>query len=608
MMLAVASLLATTAGCGLFGDPAAERTEEFLRALAEGDTDRAAALTDAPDEAAPVLEQAYDALDPESVDIAVADSQEADGEDGDDNGAGDVSIVEYDLGWHLEGDREWHYTASARLGQQDGDWVVQWDPAVVHPEHAEDHTLALIDVPAELPPVLDRGGDELLAPQRVTSVLLDPVAADAGEGLEPVARTLAEELSQFDEGITTESILAGASEAGEGGAHLVAALREDHFQQVVDTITDLAGVHVTWQERLLGPTPDFGTPVLPALRSMVNDEAAANAGWRVVTLDGDGAESAELHAEQPEPIEQVDTVMSHAVQSAAEQALDGVAEAGALVALSASEGDVLAVAQNEAADESGSIALTGQYPPGSTFKIVTAAAALSAGEVSAGGGVNCPGSMVIGQREITNDRDFDLGTIDLSEAFARSCNTTFAELAVDSGPGALGEAAASLGLGAEFDIPGIGVFTGDVPEATGNSELAENGIGQGTVLASPFGMALATAAVAGGEVPTPTVLDVDGSGTEASGVGEPLAAEVTGALRELMRAVVTRGTASELDTLDGVHGKTGTAQFGDGSDAHGWFVGYQDDIAFAVLLVGGGSSAPAVSVAGDFLGELTDRG
>jgi cell division protein FtsI/penicillin-binding protein 2 len=69
-----------------------------------------------------------------------------------------------------------------------------------------------------------------------------------------------------------------------------------------------------------------------------------------------------------------------------------------------------------------------------------------------------------------------------------------------------------------------------------------------------------------------------------------------------MRAVVTQGTGAPLAAINPpVYGKTGTAQFGDGSRSHGWFVGYQGDLAFAFLVVDAGTSAVAVNVAGVFL-------
>ena len=70
----------------------------------------------------------------------------------------------------------------------------------------------------------------------------------------------------------------------------------------------------------------------------------------------------------------------------------------------------------------------------------------------------------------------------------------------------------------------------------------------------------------------------------------------------MMRAVVTEGTATRLAGLGEVFGKTGTAEYTDDGRAHGWFVGYRGDLAFAVLVVDGGSSAPAVEIAARFLG------
>jgi cell division protein FtsI/penicillin-binding protein 2 len=78
-------------------------------------------------------------------------------------------------------------------------------------------------------------------------------------------------------------------------------------------------------------------------------------------------------------------------------------------------------------------------------------------------------------------------------------------------------------------------------------------------------------------------------------------------VRAMMRETVTAGTATALSHLPGVAGKTGTAQFGDGSRSHGWFVATAGDLAVAVLVVDGGSSTPAVQAAGWFLAPLLQR-
>ncbi len=75
-------------------------------------------------------------------------------------------------------------------------------------------------------------------------------------------------------------------------------------------------------------------------------------------------------------------------------------------------------------------------------------------------------------------------------------------------------------------------------------------------------------------------------------------------LRPMMRAVVTEGSATRLAGLGEVYGKTGTAEFTDDGRAHGWFVGYRGDVAFAVLVVDAGSSGPAVEAAARFLSAI----
>jgi cell division protein FtsI/penicillin-binding protein 2 len=103
-------------------------------------------------------------------------------------------------------------------------------------------------------------------------------------------------------------------------------------------------------------------------------------------------------------------------------------------------------------------------------------------------------------------------------------------------------------------------------------------------------------------VPTPVLLR--GRDTKVTGPAGALPPGITGPIREMMREVVTAGTASTLAGLPDVHGKTGTAQFGDGTQSHAWFVGYRGDLAFGVLVVGGGESSIAVSATNTFLTGL----
>jgi cell division protein FtsI/penicillin-binding protein 2 len=335
------------------------------------------------------------------------------------------------------------------------------------------------------------------------------------------------------------------------------------------------------------------------VRTAVEAQITGKTGWKVVTLDAAGAEVDTLHETPPTPGTTVATTLSQPVQAAAEGAVESVQQQAMIVALQPSTGEVLAVAQNAAADAAGPIALIGRYPPGSTFKVVTATAALQAGAVNVDSPVPCPGSTVIDGRSIPNNDGFDLGTVPLHTAFARSCNTTFARLAADLPAPALPDAARQLGLGIDFVMAGATTVTGSVPAGDTTVARAEAGFGQGAVVASPFGMALVAAAVAKGAMPTPIL--IRGTTTTANASPPSVPAAVTDPLRAMMREVVTTGTGRVLAGSGEVYGKTGTAQFGDGTHSHGWFIGYRGDLAFAVLIVDAGTSTPAVQAAARFL-------
>jgi cell division protein FtsI/penicillin-binding protein 2 len=127
----------------------------------------------------------------------------------------------------------------------------------------------------------------------------------------------------------------------------------------------------------------------------------------------------------------------------------------------------------------------------------------------------------------------------------------------------------------------------------------ENGIGQGTVTVSPFGLAVAEASLGHGSTITPTL--VVGQTTTANTPAAPIPPTIADDLRAMMLQTVSGGTATALQDIPGLGGKTGTAEYGDNTHSHGWFAGIVGDLAFATLVVGGDTSTPAVSVSGDFL-------
>lgn len=337
--------------------------------------------------------------------------------------------------------------------------------------------------------------------------------------------------------------------------------------------------------------PATAPVLLPAMGRVANSGA-----WYVALTDRAGNDVEVLHGTKAAALT---STVSRPVQQAAQAAVDAQDLPTMLVAIQPSTGDVLAVAQNGSVDN-GPVALQGLFPPGSTFKIATATAVLEAGVADVDTVVPCPGSAAVGQRTVRNANAFDLGEVPLRTAFARSCNTSFAMTAADLPLDALPNAANQLGLGADFVIPGIDTEIGSVPAAANGTQQVENSIGQGQVQVSPFGMAVMSATVAAGRAVTPRLWAT--LPTEVTAGYEAPPTGVIRSLRTMMRSVVTSGTAAELAGLGQVNGKTGTAETT--RSAHGWFTGYRDDVAFAVLVQDGRSSSAAVAVTRTFLSGL----
>jgi cell division protein FtsI/penicillin-binding protein 2 len=366
-------------------------------------------------------------------------------------------------------------------------------------------------------------------------------------------------------------------------------------------VLDRAGETVlTWQEGEVVPAQGVAADVLtPGMRQVVEERAGDV--WSVVRVGPDGNTRETLAGTPEEDARPMTSTLSLTARAAAQSAVDSVDLPTMLVAIEPGSGDILAVAQNTAAG-GGPTALSGLYPPGSTFKIATTIAALTQGQASADTVLDCPGTATIGTRTIPNDGEFALGPVPLHTAFAKSCNTTFAKLATDLPADGLSRAASQLGLNADFAIPGISTELGRADPASDPVLRLEEGIGQGELQASPFGIAVMVATVASGEAVIPKLWR-DLETTVNTGYEAPRES-VLAPVRGMMREVVTSGTATALGGRGTVLGKTGTAQFSDGSQAHGWFAGYRDDVVFAVLTVRAGTSDPAVAVSGRFLDGL----
>ncbi|MBP0086907.1 penicillin-binding protein [Rhodococcus hoagii] len=564
-VLAVASALVLS-GCG-GGDPSPE--QRFADALSSGDVQAAADLTSDPAAASTAITAMLDGLNAQGRSFSVSEN-------------GDAFTLAAD--WSFGNGKQWQYSTEGRV---DGD-VIAWDPAVLAPGLAAGSTVRFTPTSGTPAEVRASDGQPIMTQQVVTLVDVQAPADTAA---------LARLLNPIVPTITAESL--GADLGKSDGKPITAvALREQDVEPVRDQLAAVPGVELVQQTRLLTVDRALSSPVLADLATVWQEQQDESAGWAVQLVNADGT-ARRLAGQDAAPVPDIDTTLDLRLQTRAEDALASVPQPAAIVALRPSTGAVLAVAQNAPADAQGAIALTGLYPPGSTFKTVTTSAALQAGKVTPDTVLPCPGTENIEGRQIPNDDNFDLGSVPLHSAFAHSCNTTMGRLAVSLPPDALQQAALQFGLGVDYVTPGLTTVTGTVPTAQTPAERVESAIGQGAVTASPFGMALVAASIANGTTPAPTTI-VGKPGVADRSV-TPTPADVDAALRSMMRETVTDGTARTLADLPNLEGKTGTAEYGEGTRPHGWFVGMDGDLAFAVFVAGADSSGPALEAAGRFL-------
>jgi len=503
--------------------------------------------------------------------------------------------------WSLPGGISWKYTAhwSFIRAAGNGPWQAQWAPTLINPQLAAAQTVSLRTNPASNGSIVDRNDQQILAPVTIHSVVALPSKI---ANLERTAADLAAVLSKLDPTVTAASVVAGVRAATGTVGYTVTNLRDADFISVSGQLAIISGLTFPSATRNLPPTKDFAKQLLSEVNPVAATLAAGVPGWEIDSVDTTGA-VVDILASQPViPGKNVTLTIDTAIQKSAEAALTLANKPAVLVAIAPSTGEILAVAQNAAANALGPIALRGEYPPGSTFKIVTATAGFDGGVVAPDTQVDCPGEVVFDSRSIHNSESFALGTISLTYAFARSCNTTFAKLATLLPSDALPIASLKYGIGADFVIPGITTLTGKTQSATTMIQKAANGFGQGTDLVTPFSEALMAATVANGAMPMPTV--IRGTRTTVdlpAAARSPLSVE---GVRALMRAVVTQGTARALQDAGTVFAKTGTA---DALDAVGnpvadaWTSGYRGDVAFSVLVVDGQSSGLTAQMARVFL-------
>ncbi|MCF8588214.1 penicillin-binding transpeptidase domain-containing protein [Gordonia liuliyuniae] len=587
-VLCVLVLVVTAAACTSDDDGPRSVADAFVGAFADHDVDAAAAQTTMPDRARSVLAAAWDGLAAESLSARTGRVRIDQ----------DVADVDVTYTWTLPGGRTWEYDATLPLGRSDTGWTVRWSSTTVHPHLGADQRLVLGDLSPPRAAVNESDGSEVMVNGTVTSVSFDGHAAVDGGDVIGSATRLVEVMGPLVPGLSVQRIAEQATASDDPLP--VGVLPAGDVERLRPEL-DLPGIVLSERSVLQPRDRNFASAVLTRVANAVGGDIVGKPGWQVAVVNPNGVVADVVHHEQSVPAPAVSLSLSRSVQDAAQRAVNSVQGRQAMtVAIQASTGKILAIAQNGDADRIGLPAAAGQYPPGSTFKMVTSAAAMNAELSAPDAMVACPGETTIGDRTIPNYDGFALGQVTLRQAFAASCNTTFAQLASRMGPSDLAHAAAAMGLGADYDIAGIESASGSVPIEPELVQRSEDGFGQGKVLASPLGMALVAATAATGTLPVPTL--INGRETTVDGPNVTLDGDVYARLRPMMRAVVTDGTASAIAGQGEVFGKTGEAEVAGGS--HAWFAGYRGDIAFATLIVLGGGSDAAVGITRDFLAGI----
>ncbi len=319
------------------------------------------------------------------------------------------------------------------------------------------------------------------------------------------------------------------------------------------------------------------------------------------------------------------------VQSKARDLLSNAAEKGSIVLMNPKTGEIYAMVSlpdynvmtisedwdsiNQSKD--GVLlnrSISGAYPPGSTFKIITAAALLENKDIKQS--YLDEGVQVINGREFSNAGGKEYGSVNLKAAFSYSLNTYFVSKGVELGQQKLGSEADKFMFNQKipFDLK-VKNSIFDYSKRMDNTKLAASSIGQGDVLATPLNMAMVASAVANeGKMQKPILVSrvEDPKGAtiwenKKEVLKESLTPEIAEELKDLMIAVVREGNGGNASLRNyQVAGKTGTAENASGKN-HAWFVGFapanDPELAVAVIIEESGSTGgkAAAPVARDLI-------
>jgi cell division protein FtsI/penicillin-binding protein 2 len=378
--------------------------------------------------------------------------------------------------------------------------------------------------------------------------------------------------------------------------------RDSQYQRIRDALAPIPGIFFREVNPTVAVDQALESSIVPELQRTFQKQLAGLPRTDVVIVDAQGTPARVVKRFPGRAAQPVQLTIDLATQRAAEEALANETNNAALVALDTTTGAIRAVVSKP--DGGFNRALAGTYPPGSTFKVVTSAALIGAGD-NGSTPAPCPPTTTVDGRSFKNFEGEASTSLDLATAFAKSCNNAFIGLATKLPQGALDLAATSFGFNTKWSL-GVDAKGGSYPKPVDQAELAASAIGQARVLASPVQMASVAATVAAGRWHAPTL--VSQPAPPAGPTVAPLSPVVTSTLQSFMASVpLAGGTAAGAGLPPGTFGKTGTAEFGNGNPppTHAWFIGYRNNLAFAVIVENGGVGGEvAAPLAAKFLNAL----
>ncbi len=523
-----------------------------------------------------------------------------------------------------------------------------------HRDRADNNRIRLLPVPSNRGQILDRNGKPLAANHLTRSVYLSP-REHSRENWKNIAQKLSVILK-----IPVQDILTKIENAGYTSyrsIRIAQSIPQEAFVSLGELETEVKGVKVQTETNRYYPNGELASHLIGYIGEATEEdikknpkypmgmivgqmgiEASANHllaghwGERLIEVNAQNQELREIKENPPQGGKNINLTIDLDLQKTAEKALGD--RRAAVVALDVKTGAVLVLASRPGFDpniftrkvtQKEWDRLQGEdkpflnramqgYPPGSTFKIVTTAAAIESGKFSTDSLVGTASSITVGGIQF-NEHGGGYGLISFREALTYSSNTFYYQVGLTTGPDAIAKWGRLMGIGKLTDFKLLGLSGGEhgfIPTPKEKEALYKEpwyagdtvtmAIGQGLVLVPPLEAAVMVAAIAnGGYRVKPHLLTTQTNTPATKPVATGIKPDTIAIIREGLIGVVQSGTASGVlndGSIPLTGGKTGTSEVM-GQKDHSWYVAFgpadKPEIAIAVIVENGGFGAEAAA-------------